>query len=58
MKTLNSNNMSQAESLINEINEKNSNVKIICKERGLMERDNSKEDKVILTEDNRQILFG
>lgn len=58
MKTLNSNNMSQAESLINEINEKNSNVKIIRKERGLMERDNSKEDKVILTEDNRQILFG
>ena len=58
MKTLNSNNMSQAESLINEINEKNSNVKIISKERGLMERDNSKEDKVILTEDNRQILFG
>ena len=58
MKILNSNNMSQAESLINEINEKNSNVKIIRKERGLMERDNSKEDKVILTEDNRQILFG
>lgn len=58
MKTLNSNNMNQAESLINEINEKNSNVKIIRKERGLMERDNSKEDKVILTEDNRQILFG
>jgi hypothetical protein len=58
MKTLNSNNMSQAESLINEINEKNGNVKIIRKERGLMERDNSKEDKVILTEDNRQILFG
>ena len=58
MKTLNSNNMSQAESLINEINEKNGNVKIIRKERGLMERDNSKEHKVILTEDNRQILFG
>lgn len=58
MKILNSNNMSQAESLINEINEKNGNVKIIRKERGLMERDNSKEDKVILTEDNRQILFG
>lgn len=58
MKTLNSNNMSQAESLINEINGKNGNVKIIRKERGLMERDSSKEDKVILTEDNRQILFG
>lgn len=58
MKTLNSNNMSQAESLINKINEKNGNVKVIRKERGLMERDNSKEDKVILTEDNRQILFG
>ena len=58
MKTLNSNNMSQAESLINEINEKNGNVKIIRKERGLMERDNSKEDKVIIPEDNRQILFG
>lgn len=58
MKTLNSNNISQAESLINEINEKNANVKVIRKERGLMERDNSKEDKVILTEDNRQILFG
>lgn len=58
MKTLNSNNMSQAESLINEINEKKSNVKVIRKERGLMERDNSKEDKVILAEDNRQILFG
>ena len=58
MKTLNSNNMSQAESLINEINGKDGNVKIIRKERGLMERDSSKEDKVILTEDNRQILFG
>ena len=58
MKTLNSNNMSQAISLIDKINEKNGNVKVIRKERGLMERDNSKEDKVILTEDNRQILFG
>lgn len=58
MKTINSNNIGRANSLINEMNGNKNNVKYIRKERGLMERDESSEDKIILAEDNRQILFG
>jgi len=58
MKNVNSNNMQKAASLINEMNGNRNNVKVIRKERGLLEKDNSSEDRVILAEDNRQILFG
>lgn len=58
MKNVNSNNMQKAASLINEMNGNKNNVKVIRKERGLLEKDNSSEDRVILAEDNRQILFG
>ena len=56
---LNSNNMDKANALVNEINTpKPKNVKRIRRERGLLERDMDNSDKVILAEDNRQVLFG
>ncbi len=53
----NSNNMQKADELIKSINDKKKNVKIIKKEQGLLEREEV-EEKVILSEDNRQVLFG
>lgn len=56
---LNSNNMDKANALVNEINApKPQNVKRIRREQGLLERDMNNSDKVILAEDNRQVLFG
>lgn len=34
------------------------NVKYIRKERGLIERSENQGEKVILAEDNRQVIFG
>lgn len=51
----NANNIQTAERLINNIG--GTNVKYIKKERGLIERKDT-EDKLILVEDNRQILLG
>jgi hypothetical protein len=58
MSYTNSNDMHRANTLINEMNGGKNTVKVIRKERGLLEKDNSSEDKIILAEDNRQILFG
>lgn len=61
MRTFNSNNMSRASALINEIggnDYKTVKVKRIRKEDGLLERTEYDEEKVILVEDNRQMLFG
>ena len=57
--TLNSNNISRATSLISEINGQGTqNVKRIRRENGLLERSDKDSEKIILAEDNRQMLFG
>lgn len=53
---MNANLMSNAECLIESINEE-PKVKIVKKDRGLLERTENQE-KIILTEDNRQVLLG
>ena len=49
------NNMRNAEELVGKLNTQK--VKYVKKDKGLIERKN-KEENIILTEDNRQILFG
>lgn len=51
------NNIEKAQELVGKLDSKK-NVKYIKKDKGLIERNTIKDDKVILTEDNRQILFG
>ena len=53
---LNTNNIEAAQDIIGRLNSKK--VKYIKKDKGLIERSELKDEKVILTEDNRQILFG
>lgn len=48
--------INNAQNLINGLNEEEQ-VKYIKKEKGLLER-NENTEKVILTEDNRQVIFG
>lgn len=47
--------MRNAEELVGKLNTQK--VKYVKKDKGLIERKN-KEENIILTEDNRQILFG
>lgn len=56
----NSNEMSRANELVDSINtvEKPVKVKYIKKDNGLLERENLDDEKIILSEDNRQVLFG
>ena len=54
--TPNSNNIENAQRLVGKLNK--SNVKYIKKERGLIERENIEADKVVLVEDNREVLLG
>ena len=54
--TNNANNIENAQKLIGKLN--GQNVKYIRKEAGLIERQNLEDDKVILAEDNRQVLLG
>ena len=57
MATINSNNIDNAQKLVGKLNSQK--VKYIKKERGLIERENIQvDDKVVLVEDNRQILLG
>ena len=56
MSTLNSNSIADAQSLIDGIGM--ANVKRVKKDAGLLEREKMNDDKIILTEDNRQVLFG
>ena len=51
----NANKMANAENAINNLTQ--NKVKFIKKEKGLMEREEN-DNKVILVEDNRQILLG
>lgn len=56
---INKNNLQTAEACINSLNGGNSNVKVkyVKQDKGLMEK-SVKEEKVILVEDNRQVLLG
>ena len=51
----NSNDMARANSIINSLDESNVRVK---RDNGLIERTNKDDEKIILAEDNRQVLFG
>lgn len=59
---LNANNMRRAENIIESIGTgqqyQTAKIKRIKREDGLLEREEFDEEKIILTEDNRQILFG
>lgn len=54
----NSNDMARANSIINSLYESNVRVKRIKRDNGLIERTNKDDEKIILAEDNRQVLFG
>lgn len=53
---MNSNRLAEAKSLIDGVG--TPNVKYIKKDPGLLEREKMNDEKIILTEDNRQILLG
>lgn len=55
---MNSNKINKAEMIIEGLtNDNNAVVKKVKKDRGLMER-SEVEQKIILEEDNRQVIFG
>lgn len=53
---MNANMINNAEILINDINS-TKNVKVVKKDKGLLEKKNS-EETIIITEDNRRVLLG
>ena len=56
---LNTNNLSKAEELVNGLtNNNNTIVKRVKNEKGLIEKTEADKNKVILVEDNRQIICG
>ena len=54
---LNSNKLNKAEELVNNITN-NTVVKRVKSEKGLIEKNEASKDKIILVEDNRQIICG
>ena len=54
----NSNKLNKAEELINNLTNNNTIVKRVKTEKGLIEKTEASKDKVILVEDNRQIICG
>jgi len=52
----NANNIETAQKLVGKLS--GQNVKFIRKDSSLIERKNLEDDKVILAEDNRQLLLG
>lgn len=56
MEAMNSNSICRAESIINSM-ANGATIKRVKRDRGLMERSDS-EQKIILEEDNRQVIFG
>lgn len=54
----NSNDMARANSIINSLDDSNVRIKRIKRDNGLIERTNKDDEKIILAEDNRQVLFG
>ena len=56
---LNANKLSKAEELVNGLtNNSNVTIKRVKNDRGLIEKTESDKDKIILVEDNRQIICG
>lgn len=53
---LNANNIENANALIDKLNP--TKVKYIKKDKGLIERNSIQDEKIILAEDNRQVLLG
>ena len=47
-----------AQEIVSRLNNKKKTVKYIKTDNSLIERKSDEEEKVILTEDNRQVLFG
>lgn len=56
MATIDSNKMESAQNIIDNLNAPK--VKRVKKDAGLLEREKMDDNKVILAEDNRQILLG
>jgi hypothetical protein len=54
---LNSNKLNKAEELVNNLTN-NTVVKKVKSEKGLIEKTEAGKDKIILVEDNRQIICG
>lgn len=57
MITINENKISDAEEILQLMQNKQPKVKVVKKDKGLFERVESAE-KIILTEDNKQLLLG
>lgn len=56
---LNANKLSKAEELVNGLtNDSNVTIKRVKNDRGLIEKTESDKNKIILVEDNRQIICG
>lgn len=56
MDNLNANKINDAQQIIDSMNPQKGKVKVIKKEPGLIEKKES--DKIILADDNRQVIFG
>ena len=54
MNNINANNLDKAEELMDKLTQRN--VKVLKKEKGLIERVEDKDKKVIIVEDNRQLI--
>ena len=54
----NANDMNRINTIIGEIGNNKKTVKVIKKDNSLLERSEDDKDKVILVEDNRQLLLG
>ena len=54
----NTNKLNRAEELISNINNENVTVKRIKNDKGLIEKTEASKNKVILVEDNKQIICG
>lgn len=57
MVTINENKIADAESILNNMQNVKPSVKVVKKDKGLFEKYESAE-KIILTEDNKQLLLG
>lgn len=54
----NANDMNRINTIIGEMGNNKKTVKVIKKDNSLLERSEADKDKVILVEDNRQLLLG
>ena len=57
MVTINENKIADAESILNNMQNVKPSVKVVKKDKGLFEKYESTE-KIIITEDNKQLLLG